>query len=394
MKKILIRLLVLATFLFLSKQTYALTNSTDRLSSSLPSQPAMHTISFTTTQAIPTNGRIVVSFPPLANGDVNNAASASASTFELNNLQPSQIKVSEENIDFTTAVTFSLTNSTGSGSSPTITMNNTGQAIPANTIISLFLGCNLTNGISCTNQAPTILNPGKTNSAGISDIWKVTVITYDDTNTRLESANIQIATTDPVNVQATILPFLSFIIAGLPDGTAITSPQYCGALHEPLVTNAGLQTNSTNVDLGTLLSKQPHYAAQTLTLFSNGLHGYAIVATGSGNMRGVASGYMIPNAQGNPTTANTPSPQPITANAEAFGIHACDAHSKVNSLFWGTSPIKFANPSQFYYTIASSNFAPASSGDTMIVVYGMNVVDKTPGGQYQTTLTYIATPLF
>lgn len=395
MKKIITALFFVALCYFgKTPQSFALTTSADRISNAIPTQQAMHAISFTTTQAIPTNGKVVMSFPPLGSNDVNNSASASATTFQLNNLQVSQIKVAEENADFTSTTTFSLSNSNGAGSSPTITMTNIGPTIPANTIIAIYLGCTQINGVSCTNAVPTIINPAKANPTGVSDIWKLLIVTFDNTGNRLESASIQIVTTDAVHIQATILPFLSFIIAGLPDGTAINSANYCGTLHEPLQTNAGLHASSTSVDLGTLISQQPHYAGQTLTLFSNGLHGYAIIATGSGNMKGVASGYIIPNAQGNPTAANTPAPLPITSTQEAFGIHACDAKGKVNNQFWGTTPTKFANPSQFYYTIGSSDFTPSPNGDTMVVIYGMNVIDKTPGGLYQTALTYIATPLF
>ena len=395
MKKVFltIAIILLLTHIFIYK-TFALTKNSDRLSNSAPTQIAMHTISFTTTQTIPTNGRILISFPALINNDVNNSASASASTFQLNGLTGLQIKITEGNADLTATTTISTTNSTGAGSSPSISITNNGSSIAANTVITVYLGCTQTNGVTCTNTQATVINPGKTNASGISDIWKISVITYDNTSNRLESAIIQIATDDTVNIKATILPFMSFIIAGLPDGTTINSPGYCGPLHEPLTTNAGIAANATSVGLGILISQQPHYAAQTLTLFSNGLSGYAIVATGSGNMKGVSSGYIIPNTQGAPTSANIPAPLPLNIVNESFGIHACDTRGKVNTSFWGTSPIKFANPSQFYYTLALSNYTPSVNGDTIVIVYGMNVIDKTPGGFYETTLTYIATPLF
>src|SRR3989344_1865548 len=47
---------------------------------------AMHTVKFTTIASVPTLGTITLTFPALTSGDANNAASPSATTFQLNNL--------------------------------------------------------------------------------------------------------------------------------------------------------------------------------------------------------------------------------------------------------------------------------------------------------------------
>jgi len=120
-----------------------------------------------------------------------------------------------------------------------------------------------------------------------------------------------------------------------------------------------------------------------------------ITATSSGHFANVGSGAFLPNAQGDPTSNDTPSPSTMTLGTAAYGIHACDVNGKVTTNIWGQAPDKFANPSATnLYTLVNSSTAPALSGDTIIVLYRATAAGSTPPGIYKNVLTYLATPIF
>ena len=108
-----------------------------------------------------------------------------------------------------------------------------------------------------------------------------------------------------------------------------------------------------------------------------------------------ANGVYLQDAQGTPTANDTPSPATITAGTPAFGIHACDANSKVSTSTWGQATAKFANPSaSFYYTLVNSASEPASGGDKITIEYAATPASTTPAGDYRAVLTYVASVVF
>ena len=348
---------------------------------------AVHTVKFTTITNIPASGSIVITFPT-SNASDTNQASPSASTFMPNGLLAANIVSSQ-----TSNLSCSL-NSFSAGGAPTITCNNT-NSIAGGTTITIMIGCSAGTS-SCTTQVPTLINPTKTASAGVADIWKVAIDTYSGasgTGTILDNGSTKIGTIESVQVIAHIEPTFTFTISGVANNTAMSA--LCSS--NGTTTNTGIATTATSVNLGTLTAATVSYAAQEMVITSNAISGYSLTATSSGHLLNPSNGYFIADAQGTATANDTPAPAAIAAGGNKFGIHPCDlvAQGKVNTTTWGNSTLLFANPSpSYYYTLVNSSTSPAANGDTFYVEYGASPQGTTPPGDYRTTLTYVATSVF
>ena len=167
---------------------------------------ATHHLRFQVINTVPVGGSIKIQFPPLTSGDANNAASPSASTFQLNNLVIGNVKVQ----GLAGAATFDMsTTAPAAGTSPTITITLTGTTfIPANQAVTVAIGCSALTGHTCSTPVPTIINPTKTAAAGTSDAtagWPITVTTRDVAGAvDLDSVKLRVATIESVQVYATV----------------------------------------------------------------------------------------------------------------------------------------------------------------------------------------------
>lgn len=338
---------------------------------------AKHTIVFTTISTIPSGGKIVITFP----GSGVNTASPSATTFSFNNLQTSN-------------VTFSTGSCTISVNAPSVTCTTGAQITP--TTITVTIG----------STTPALINPTKTAAAGTADTWKISVKTQDASATPidLDTGSAKIGTIDAVQVQGTVEPTLTFSIAGIANGTTInTNNTACTGNTD--VTNSGLATTATFVNLGVLANGVINIAAQDLTVSTNGSLGYSITATSSGRFINPASGFWITDANGgNGLTANdTPAPAVFPASGNpAFGIHPCG--TRVSTGTWVASTTSFSagnrysNPwntgtNAFYATITSYT-GGAVSNEKTTVEYASTVSGTTPAGIYSNYFTYVATATF
>lgn len=338
---------------------------------------AKHTIVFTTISTIPSGGKIVITFP----GSGVNTASPSATTFSFNNLQ-------------TGNVTFSTGTCTIAVSAPSVTCTTGAQVTP--TTITVTIG----------STTPALINPTKTAAAGTADTWKISIKTQDASATPvdLDTGSAKIGTIDAVQVQGTVEPTLTFTIAGIANGTTInTNNSACTGNTD--VTNSGLATSATFVNLGVLANGVINIAAQDLTVSTNGSSGYSITATSSGRFINPASGFWIADANtGNGLTANdTPAPAVFPASGNpAFGIHPCG--TRVSTGTWAASTTsfsagnKYSNPwntgtNAFYATITSYTGGPVSNEKTT-VEYASTVSGTTPAGIYSNYYTYVATATF
>ena len=354
---------------------------------------AMHKIRFTIPTAIPASGRIIITFP----GSGNNTASPSATTFAFNGLNATGGLPS-------TIVTNNITcNASSSVAAPTITCITT-SSVAVNTTITFLIGCTVQSGGECTTASPRMINPTKTAAAGTADTWKIAVKTQDATPADLDSASAKIGTVEAVQVQATVEPSLTFTIAGVANGTTISTNNSSCTSNTDL-TNSGISPTATFVNLGVLANGAINIAAQDLTVSTNASAGYAITATSSGRFINPASGFWIAEANGgNGLTANdTPAPAVFPASGNpAFGIHPCG--SRVSTGTWAASTTsfsagnKYSNPwntgvNSYNATIASYTGGPVSSEKTT-VEYASTVSGTTPAGTYSNYFTYVATATF
>jgi hypothetical protein len=348
---------------------------------------ATHIIKFNVNTAVPSGGKIVITFP----GTGSNIASPSASTFSFNNLGSGSVICNP-----TTACSGGT-----SISAPSITLT-TAAAYSTGQLVVIAIGCTgtvSTAGI-CTTYAPALINPTKTNSAGTNDQWKVSIKTQDSSSLDLDTSKAIVATIEAVQVQATVEPYITFTIAGLANGASA-----CSDTTNP---GSGLDATSTFVNLGSL-STVINISAQSLVVSTNAAAGYSITATSSGKFINPSSGFFLPDANiGNGLTAvDTPAPGFLTAGTSAFGIHPCAAGSTsiptVNTTTWGSGTTgggagaKYSNPYNTgvngYYANISS-FASPASNSTTTVEYAATASLTTPAGTYTNYFTYVATPNF
>jgi len=367
-----------------------LTSISDLISTSRPTASALHVVKFTSQNAIPASSNIRIAFPVLKSGESNNPSSPSATTFQMNGLTQSSIKVLQGGTDITSNFASIVVNNPTVGTSPTIVFTLGAQSIPAGSVLTFFLGCTTLSGSTCTTPDPHILNPTKTAANGIADIWTLTA------TTSVDSGKTKIATQEGVNLSANVEPTFTFTIAGIPDGTSLNSLAYCGTSHEKDTTNSGISPTATEVNLENISTAASNSAAQLLTVATNASQGYTITTNSTGHLVNATNGAFFPNAQGDPIANNTPSPFPMTIGTASYGITACDAHSKVSPSFWGANGnLRFANPSAtFLYTLVNSNIMPVAGGDSIVVMYRANAAQNTPAGVYRTVMTYVATAVF
>lgn len=383
-------LFVICCLSFVVSPSYAsnLINASDTISTSSPSALAMHTIKFKTLLAVPTSGKITITFPALASGDSNNPASPSASTFQLNGLSGVKVKILGLLGDGTFSALFT---NPSSGTAPVVNLTLSGSTnIQAGATITIFLGCTGTSGSTCITPSATILNPSKPSLAD-ANIWKVTVNTKTSSDSALDQAKLNVATNPSVQIQAKIDPTLTFTISGTNAVTGINnSPVNSGntlGCTNTEFTTTGVASTATTVDLGKLTSSNINISAQLVTVTTNAPSGYSITATSSGHLRNATNGSFINDSL---------TPQPITAGIAWFGVHACGID--VPSI-WGSGSTGGGAGAKYGWPTPSSSLiiAKATKGPVngvTTVEYASTIDNTVTGGTYSTTIIYTVLPTF
>lgn len=375
---------------------------------------AMHHLKFTVPTTIPNTGDILITFPSLTTGDANNEASASASTFQFNNMDANDgtlIKVVDDGTDITANTTITASNPAGGGSSPTILITIDTGTVAAGSVVDVFIGCSAVTGASCTTQIPTLINPTKSQTAGIADVWKINIQTRNATDVNLDNATVAVGTIESVTVRATVDPTLSFTITGIANGSAVNTGNATGCSQTEL-TNAGIASTATEVNLG-LLADTPapnspigNVSAQRINISTNAAGGYVLTATSSGSLINPATGFFLESST---VPASFPS-----NGSDWFGLHACGLD--VSAATWveggsGTScvtePATSTGTECLYgwptrtsaITLASDSAGPignsvAAGNGIVSVSYAASTDALIPPGEYRTVVTYVATPTF
>ncbi|GIW62063.1 MAG: hypothetical protein KatS3mg089_0915 [Patescibacteria group bacterium] len=371
---------------------------------------AMHTIQFTVQNTIPTNGDIVITFPTLSATDADNDASPSATTFQFNNLVSGtggrdNIDVYDDSTDISANVTITETEPSP-GNPGIISINLDSGTIAAGSVVKIYLGCTASTSASCTTQAPRIINPTKSATAGTADIWKINISTKDSSGILLDEATVAIGTIETVEVRATVDATLTFSIGGIANGSAVNTGNTTGCAATE-TTSAGNPSTATLVDLGVLANTPTttgtpisNIAAQLITITTNAANGYTLTATSSGQLRNFQSGFAI---------ASSTTPQAFPNGTHFFGINACGLD--VNTSTWGnnncntyitgsSNACKYGWPTPTTaITLASDSTGPVgntiTAGNGLVTVrYAASIDASVPSGEYQTAITYVATPTF
>lgn len=170
-------------------QAAALMSVSDTLTTSKPSQKAVHTISVTSQNEIPNGGKISITFQ--GSGTNPNSSLASSKTFSFNGLTTSNIKASFSQGSPYCSFAISLP-------SNRITCTIGGSKVLANTEVSIFIGCSTATSASCTVLVPTLINPSKTNAQGTADIWNINVKSTDSSGNEIDFAKTKVAIIETV----------------------------------------------------------------------------------------------------------------------------------------------------------------------------------------------------
>ncbi|MFH1536224.1 MAG: hypothetical protein ABIC96_04125 [Patescibacteria group bacterium] len=346
---------------------------------------AWHKIQFTTASAIPANGKIIITFP----GVGSNTATPSANTFSFNNLQASDIKVD--------GVTCSLL----VVSAPNITCTIDSSGLAAAKPITFLIGCLANTASSCTSPAPILINPIKTQTSGISDIWNLTVKTQNASLVDIDAVVIKIGTLEGVQIQTKIDPTLTVAISGLLDGTSFKS---LSSMCPDEKTNSGVASTPASVNLGLLSTDEIKISGQAISVSTNSPFGYVITASSSGKFKDAASGNFISDANGGDglTSIDTPAPKTLPPMGKsAFGISPCGKRvpniwTPGNILTFGSGG-KLSNPwstSNLYYALLAFYTGRPVENDVTVIRYAATIADNTPPGDYSTVMTYTIMPIF
>lgn len=357
--------------------------------SAMMATTAQHQISFQTVN--PANGSIQLTFPA---GNSVNQNYPSFNGFSFNGLSSGQLSATFNPAGPT--CTWSVTAASG------LIQCNLGTGITGPTSVTINIGLTTTN--------PVLVNPAKTNTVGTQDAWTIRIKTADSDGMEKDSTKVRIGTIEGVEVYATVDPYLNFIINGISNNQSVNVGNTAGCLNTETI-NTGINSSSSEVNLGVLGAAQVNLSAQLLTIATNGEGGFALTATSSGHLQDPQVGYWLADAQGTPTNNDTPSPTVLTTGTTAFGLHPCgqDVYTAVwnanasNCTSAGTpGTCRYANPSAtYYYTLAQDTSGPIGSGSSdgngdglTTMEYAATINNLVPAGQYRTVITYVATATF
>lgn len=353
---------------------------------------ATHTISFTTTQDLPTDSEISIAFP----GSANSTSTPTSASFAFNSLASTDILVNNASCDITV-------------SSPTVTCTLT-EDLPDSTTVTFLVGCLAqTNGI-CQTPKEIVINPTQTKTSGTADIWKVNLTTTDASSSATKTFKTYIATVSTVSVQAQVQSMIVMSTIGINPGSPVNTgnTKMCGISD---TTTLSANSSATAISLGRLQktpasvnTKIANISAQLISVGTNAASGYTLVATSSGHLTNTQTGYGIPDSL---------TPAVFKSGQAFFGIHPCGAD--VDSSLWTTGSTntcsnvtegssgtlcKYAFPNATTpITLASDSTGPignevATGSGQLSVLYAGGIDDSVPVGTYSAKITYTLSPNF
>jgi len=332
------------------------------LSDSDLSVGANHTFRFTSPNGVLSGGTIVLSIPsfnvPIGFdfGDIDVtddgapitlAAAASGDTWGV----------------ATTATSITFTTSTSSG--PT--------AVASSSALVITMGTNATVGGAGNTQ---ITNPGTAGS------YELTVTSGQD------SGQTRIAIIDDVLVTANVNTVFTFTIEGV-----ATSSSVNGA-----ATTTVASSTATLIPFGTLAAASSSVMAQDFRVTTNAANGFVVTVHQSQNLLSSTGADIDGFTNGN--YQNTPiawaHPTASIGNENTWGHWGLTSEDDLNSNEFGSDLWVAASttPRQVFHHASSSDGTTANIGYTRVGYQAEITSLQEAGDDYNTTLTYVATPTF
>lgn len=253
-----------------------------------------------------------------------------------------------------------------------------------NTPITISLGT--TTGTN-TMVAPAPSSGGRT--TGVADTYTFKIQNFTNTSnpntdTPTDEVTGKMAVVESVRVTATVDPSITFTIAGTSAGS-----------HCSLTTDVA--TTATAVPFGVLALNTFRTGAQTLTVSTNAVSGYAVTAIENERMSNLAaSPSYIPN-----TTCDTGS----CTNTSSAAWATAASHPGFGytvAITSGTPTIAPTAPSYQRFSSAAATETPfqimsnatTANAQAVDVCYKISVDATQPAGNYENQITYTATASF
>ncbi len=362
----------------------------------IATQSAIHTVTFTTTNAVPSNGNILLTIPAV---DANNIthdgfpdtnSSVTSNGFDVNTLSTSNVTVASTGCANNWTVS-SVTPGTATSDTTILINRNTDSCAGSSTI---------TVTVGDTNKK--LINPAPITSGhtqGVADVYGIGVQTRDGSNNTLDQNTLKVAVLESVLVSATVQETLSLTVAGV-----ATSNSTCGQ-------TTGVTSTATSVPWGTISNFGAfNNAAQTVTVSTNAASGYAVKVEENDQMGkdgkvcpGASAGeaqQCIQDTTCNATGCSYTTSQDWTGTtyyglgyslANVTGTDAAFTYNESSRTF-SAKDFPDQEASLAKQTIMS-NAGPVASNE-VYVCYRLNVSATQPAGYYFNVVKYTATATF
>jgi len=170
---------------------------------------------------------------------------------------------------------------------------------------------------------------------------------------------------------------LTLTVSGVPSGTSTAS------------VNTTATTTSTAIDFGSLAFNTDNIAAQRLDVNTNATEGFKVLQYATQELRN-SSGVAIESVSSTNALPGAWSSVCSASSTGCVGYHTTDGVLEGGSTRFG-APDTYAGLSTEPVEILYNSIASSTQAD---VVYRVRVTEEQPAGDYETSIIYLAVPVF
>jgi hypothetical protein len=355
---------VTGTHMFMQAEAANLTYIKDTLSNSAPSETSNHTIQFLSPTGVGSNATITVTFPNAFNISTSSVTVADVD-FEINGV--------DETLVAGTSPAAGEWGFTISGQDVRL-VSGSAESLGINATATIKIGTNADGpGVNMVTNPSNLTSYEFTVSAGTAD-----------------SGQFRIAIVDDVLVTANVDTTLTFTVSGVADGATVnTSP-----------TTTSTTTTSDTLPFETLVPNVSKTLAQDLAVATNARNGFVVTVEQSQQLLSSTGADIDGFVDGSWTTTPTAWAAPANNIASEntwghWGLTSEDFVTGRSSEFSGDTWVAASTtPIIIMGHTGPSDGATAGQGATRVGYQAQITALQEAGDDYNTTLTYIATPTF
>jgi hypothetical protein len=225
-----------------------------------------------------------------------------------------------------------------------------------------------------TSASPTSVQTTTITNTSTAIFYAQTT-TYSDVScsTAVDQSNVMALTTVAgVNATVTVSPTISFSVA------------YYGSAVNGSGDASPVTTTSTTIPFGTVAAGATAWGAHTLTVSTNGAHGYTLYTRYSAQMNDSPASDVIRDQSGTPTSGNAFDAS-ASQSSLAYTTDAGGSYDFGGSNMWAG----------FTATNVAINAKTAAvNADATHIEYKIGISNTQPPGTYSTVIAYTATPSY